>query len=48
MSVKEHLELFAVFKEMNSKDIPDAVMKAIHNIDISEKTNELSKNLSGE
>lgn len=29
MSVKEHLELFAVFKGMKSKDIPDAVTKAI-------------------
>lgn len=47
MSVKEHLELFAVFKGMDSKEIPEAVEKAIHDVDLQEKTNELSKNLSG-
>jgi len=29
LSVKEHLELFAVFKGMNKEDIPKAVEKAI-------------------
>ena len=47
VSVKEHLELFAVFKGMNPKDIPAAVEQPIHHVDLKEKTNELSKNLSG-
>ncbi|KAL4492594.1 hypothetical protein ABPG72_007707 [Tetrahymena utriculariae] len=47
LSVKEHLELFAVFKGMDSKEIPQAVENAIRDVDLQEKANELSKNLSG-
>ncbi|EGR32681.1 hypothetical protein IMG5_074470, partial [Ichthyophthirius multifiliis] len=47
LTVKEHLELYAVFKGMDNKDIPLAVQKAIIDVDLAEKTNELSKNLSG-
>lgn len=47
LSVQEHLELFAVFKGMNSKEIPDAVEKAIVDVDLQEKRNEMAVNLSG-
>jgi len=39
--------MFAVFKGMDKKDIPLAVEQAIHDVDLKEKTNEVSKNLSG-
>ncbi|EAR97153.2 ABC transporter family protein (macronuclear) [Tetrahymena thermophila SB210] len=48
LTVKEHLELFAVFKGMSdSKKIEEEVKKHIEDVDLQEKTNELSKNLSG-
>lgn len=47
LTVKEHLELFAVFKGMDSKDIDQAVEKAIVDVDLKEKTDYLAKNLSG-
>lgn len=47
LTVKEHLELFATFKGMNPKEIPDAVEKIIADLDFIEKKNYLSKNLSG-
>ena len=47
MTVKEHLELYAVFKNMKSEDIKKAVHKSIADVDLAEKTDELSKNLSG-
>ena len=47
LTVKEHLELFAVFKGVNKKDIPQEVDKIIEDIDLTEKRNYLSKNLSG-
>lgn len=47
LSVKEHLELFAVFKGMNSQDIPEAVEKSIVDVDLIEKRDEMAKNLSG-
>lgn len=34
VSVKEHLELFAVFKGMDKKDIPEAVTHAIQDVDL--------------
>lgn len=34
MSVKEHLELFAVFKGMVSKDVAAAVERAITDVDL--------------
>lgn len=34
LSVKEHLELFAVFKGMDSKEIPSAVENAIRDVDL--------------
>lgn len=47
LTVREHLELFAVFKGMDSKDISSGVNKGISDVDLGEKENELSKNLSG-
>lgn len=47
LTVKDHLELFAVFKGMNSSDIPAAVKQAIADVDLVEKTNVQSKRLSG-
>ena len=41
------MELFAVFKGMEKKDIPSAVDKVIEDVDLKHKTNYLSKNLSG-
>jgi ATP-binding cassette subfamily A (ABC1) protein 3 len=45
--VKEHLELFAVFKGSNPALINDEVSKMIADLNLKEKTNELSKSLSG-
>ena len=45
--MKEHLELFAVFKGMDNKEIEAAVKKAITDVDLLEKTDYLAKNLSG-
>jgi len=39
LTVKDHLDLFAVFKGMNKKDIPEAVKVAIADVDLVEKTN---------
>jgi len=47
MTVKEHLELYAVFKGVNSKDISQEVEKIIEDIGLSDKRDYLSKNLSG-
>lgn len=47
LTVKEHLELFATFKGMDAKDIPQEVSKIIDDIDLREKQNDLSQNLSG-
>ena len=47
LTVKEHLEMFAVFKGMDAKEIPNAVKRLIEDVDLAEKTNYLSKNLSG-
>jgi ATP-binding cassette subfamily A (ABC1) protein 3 len=45
--VKEHLELFAVFKGSDPALIQEEVSKMIADLNLKEKTNELSKNLSG-
>lgn len=47
LTVREHLEMFAVFKGMDDKLIPEAVQKAIEDVDLQEKADDLSKNLSG-
>lgn len=48
LTVREHLELFAIFKGMNDKSqIKKEVSELILELGLSEKTNELSKNLSG-
>ena len=47
MTVREHLEMFAVFKGMDESKIPEAVQKAIDDVDLIEKADDLSKNLSG-
>ena len=47
LTVKEHLELFAVFKGMNKKEVPQEVDKIIYDIGLSDKRNYLAKNLSG-
>ena len=45
--MKEHLELFAVFKGSDPALIQEEVLKMIADLNLKEKTNELSKNLSG-
>lgn len=45
--MKEHLELFAVFKGSEPALIEAEVLKMIADLNLKEKTNELSKNLSG-
>ena len=47
LTVREHLELFAVFKGMDAQNIPEAVEKAINDVDLKDKADYLSKNLSG-
>jgi ATP-binding cassette, subfamily A (ABC1), member 3 len=47
LTVKEHLELFAVFKGCEPAQIQEQVSKMIVDLNLKEKTNELSKNLSG-
>lgn len=47
LTVKEHLEMFASFKGMNSADIDADVKKVIEDVDLAEKTDYLAKNLSG-
>lgn len=47
LTVQEHLELFATFKGMDAKDIPQEVSKIIDDIDLKEKKDYISKNLSG-
>lgn len=47
MTVREHLEMFAVFKGMDDSKIPAAVEKAIQDVDLQEKADDLAKNLSG-
>jgi len=47
LTVKEHLEMYAVFKGVPAKDIPSEVEKTILDIGLSEKREYLSKNLSG-
>ena len=47
LTVKEHLEMYAVFKGVNSKRTPEEVEKTILDIGLGEKRNYLSKNLSG-
>lgn len=39
--------MFATFKGMAKEDIPSAVRRAIEDVDLLEKTDYLSKNLSG-
>jgi len=47
LTVKEHLEMYAVFKGVEASKIPEEVEKTILDIGLSEKRNYLSKNLSG-
>lgn len=48
LSVREHLELFASFKGMTDKQaIATEVEKYIADVDLAEKRDELSRNLSG-
>ena len=47
LTVREHLNLFATFKGMKSKDIPQEVEKMIDAVDLRAKANDYSKNLSG-
>ena len=39
--------MFATFKGMKSDDVPAAVRKIIEDVDLLDKTDYLSKNLSG-
>ncbi|EAR87981.2 ABC transporter family protein (macronuclear) [Tetrahymena thermophila SB210] len=48
LTVKEHLNLFAIFKGMKDKhEISKAVDQAIYDVDLMEKCDEYSMNLSG-
>ncbi len=47
LTVKEHLILFATFKGMDAKSIPNEVQKIIEDVDLKAKQNDLAKNLSG-
>jgi len=47
LTVKEHLELYSVFKGVDKAKIPEEVEKIIIDIGLAEKRNYLSKNLSG-
>ncbi|KAL4429303.1 hypothetical protein ABPG74_002289 [Tetrahymena malaccensis] len=47
LTVKEHLELFANIKNMPVQEQEAAIQKIIEDVDLVEKTNYLSKNLSG-
>ena len=45
--VKEHLDVYASFKGIPAKEIPEAVMTKIREVGLLEKVNDLSSNLSG-
>jgi len=47
LTVKEHLEMFAAFKGVDPKTIKQEVENIIRDLDLYEKRNDLSKNLSG-
>lgn len=47
LTVREHLELFAVFKGMAKNEIEAACDQAIMDVDLFLKQDDLSKNLSG-
>ncbi|KAL4430213.1 hypothetical protein ABPG74_014772 [Tetrahymena malaccensis] len=48
LSVRQHLELYAVFKGIDdAKEIQKEVEKLIQDVDLQDKSNILSKNLSG-
>lgn len=47
LTVREHLEMYANFKGMNSKDIQNAVDKVIEDVDLAVKQHDYAKNLSG-
>lgn len=47
LTVREHLEIYANFKGMNSSEIPGAVDKVIEDVDLAVKQNDYAKNLSG-
>ena len=47
LTVKEHLEMYAVFKGVSEKDIPQEVEKVIDDIGLADKRNYFTKNLSG-
>ena len=47
LTVKEHLEMYAVFKGVEAERIPEEVEKTIVDIGLGEKRDYLSKNLSG-
>jgi len=47
LTVKEHLEMYAVFKGVDGERIPSEVKKTIEDIGLGDKLNYLSKNLSG-
>jgi ATP-binding cassette, subfamily A (ABC1), member 3 len=47
LTPKEHLEIFAAFKGMKSKDIKAEVNKILDDINLTESKTHLAKNLSG-
>lgn len=47
LTVQEHLELFAAFKGLEEHELEDEVQKLINDVNLREKKDEYSKNLSG-
>lgn len=47
LTVKEHLELFATFKNFDSNELDEEVNKLIKDVNLDEKADYLSKELSG-
>ncbi len=47
LTVEEHLSLFATFKGMDPKEIPQEVTKMVEAVDLKAKRFDRSKNLSG-
>lgn len=47
LTVKEHLEMFATFKGVDSEKVQGEITRMIEDVDLAEKTDYLVKNLSG-
>lgn len=47
LTVEEHLQLFGVFKGMTSDELETEIPKILQDVDLTEKTDVLAKELSG-